>query len=71
MRDAGTVPWDVHLQAYETYRRFLGDSQSAERIAERGGFSYRELQCLLAGHYDFQCKVEHPDVPGWVAKRPT
>lgn len=67
-RAAGTVPWDVHLQAFETYRNACGSSQSAERIAERGGFSYRELQCLLSGHYSFECKSDHAAVPGWVAQ---
>lgn len=66
-RPDGTVPWSVHLQAFEVYSNLLGKSQSAERIAERGGFGYRELQCLLAGHYTY-CAAEHDPVPGWVAK---
>lgn len=67
-RPAGTVPWDVHLQAFEVYRQRTGTHQTAERIAERGGFDYRELQCLLAGHYGIGCRAEHDPVHGWVAK---
>ncbi len=38
----GTVTWAEHLEAWTAYaRRFPG--QDAERIAERGGFSYLEL----------------------------
>lgn len=68
-RPAGTVPWAVHLQAFEVYRARLGGGQTAERIAERGGFSYRELQCLLAGHYGIGCKDAHDPVQGWVEKQ--
>lgn len=32
------IPWDEHLKIYANY----GDSQSAERIAERGGFGIQE-----------------------------
>ena len=61
----GSVPWAVHVQAFEVYRGKFGESQSAERIAERGGFGYRELQCLLAGHWG-ACSVDHDRVPGWI-----
>lgn len=67
-RPAGTVPWIVHMEAFDTYRKKFGNGQSAERIAERGGFSYREMQCLLAGHYSHECKVDHEPVRGWVGK---
>lgn len=45
----GTVSWGEHLQAYATYANRYGTAQSAERIAERAGFSYSELINLL-GH---------------------
>ena len=67
-RPAGTVPWIVFLEAFDTYRKKFGNGQSAERIAERGGFSYREMQCLLAGHYSHECKADHEPVRGWVEK---
>ncbi len=61
---AGTVPWWVHLKAWEAYDRAGHGEQSAERIEERGGFGYGELQCLLADHY--VCgSGEHGPVPGW------
>lgn len=42
----GTISWEEHLQAYKDYKkRYPGSAklQSAERLAERGGFSYGEL----------------------------
>jgi hypothetical protein len=38
-KPAGSIAWWEHEKAWEKY----GYSQSAERIAERGGFSYGEL----------------------------
>ena len=62
----GKVPWDVHVRAWEGYARQFGCEQSAERIAERGGFGYREMQIHLAG---LKCPVSEdvvlPEVPGW------
>ena len=47
-KPAGTVSWDEHVKAWKTYhKRYPG--QSAERIAERAGFSYGELVDFL-GH---------------------
>jgi hypothetical protein len=42
-RVPGTVSWQEHLEAYEDYARLYGRDQSAERLADRGGFSYFEL----------------------------
>lgn len=63
----GTVPWPVHEEAWKEFARAGHGEQDAVRIAARGGFSYRELQCALAGHYNrtFSCRERHPDVPGW------
>ena len=64
---AGTVSWEVHLLAWSGYDAAGHGDQSAERINQRGGFSYGEIQCALAGHYNQcgHCKVEHPPVPTW------
>ncbi len=48
-RGAGTIAWAEHLLAYAAYAARYGRSQSAERLAERGGFGYGELLELL-GH---------------------
>jgi hypothetical protein len=48
-RPPGTVAWAEHLEAFEPYRKKYGNDQSAERIAERGGFSFWELTNQL-GH---------------------
>lgn len=42
----GTIVWSEHLEVWEAYaKRWPG--QSAERIAERGGFGFFEAQDLL------------------------
>jgi hypothetical protein len=64
---AGTIPWETHLAAWAGYAAAGHGSQSAERIAERGGFGYAEVQCALAGHYSLtgRCGRPHPSPPGW------
>lgn len=45
----GTIAWTEHLEAYANYVARWGSGQSAERLAERGGFGCAELRDLL-GH---------------------
>lgn len=46
--ESGTIAWAEHEEAWADYaKRFSG--QSAERMAERGGFSFWEL-CDHLGH---------------------
>lgn len=45
----GSVAWTEHEEAYVAYAAKYGRSQSAERLAERGGFGYWEMTDLL-GH---------------------
>lgn len=44
---AGTIAWMEHVEAWEEYARRFGRSQSAERMAERGGFAMSELCSFL------------------------
>lgn len=44
---AGSISWDEHLRAWSAYAAKYGRSQTAERLAERGGFSYGELVAFL------------------------
>ncbi len=47
-RPAGTVAWSEHVEAHDGYeKRFGRGGQTAERISERGGFSYGELVLFL------------------------
>lgn len=46
---AGTIAWREHEKAWRGYYKKWRSFQSAERIAERGGFSYGELVEFL-GH---------------------
>ena len=65
-KPAGTVPWSTHVLAWEGYALAGHGRQSAERMSERGGFGYREMQCALAGHYNnFACEEDHPTPEGW------
>jgi len=43
MKPAGTVSWEEHVEAWKAYNQKYHGSQTAERIAERGGFGYQEL----------------------------
>lgn len=49
MSPGGTITWAEHLEAFERYAAKYGRDQSAERIADRGGFGINELRQLL-GH---------------------
>lgn len=42
-RPGGSVSWEEHAEAWRAYAARYGYQQSAERIAERGGFSRWEL----------------------------
>ena len=44
----GSVDWSEHMEAWNAYHRRYS-RQSAERIAERGGFGYWEITEFL-GH---------------------
>lgn len=43
----GTITWEEHLEVWEAYAKRYGEGQSAERLAERGGFGYMEATSLL------------------------
>lgn len=43
----GTVDWSEHKMAHTAYAAKYGAHQSAEMIAQRGGFSYGELVMFL------------------------
>lgn len=47
----GHIPWDLHVNAWTVYAACGHRSQSAKRIAERGGFGYLEL-CLMLDFRD-------------------
>lgn len=43
------IPWELHLEAYDKYAERYGTQQSAERLAERGGFGTGELDMFIPG----------------------
>ena len=44
---AGSISWEEHEEAWREYTKRYGKGQSAERIAERHGFTYGELLLFL------------------------
>ena len=48
-RGPGTIAWAEHLHAWSGYDAEYRSGPSAQRLAERGGFSYGELVTFL-GH---------------------
>lgn len=43
------IPWSVAEIAYGEYSRLYGSSQTLERLAERGGFRWGEMDSLFPG----------------------
>ena len=43
----GSITWAEHLRAWSGYAAQYGNGQTAERVVERGGFSYGELVMFL------------------------
>jgi len=43
----GTISWEEHLEIWLAYDKKYHCGQSAERIAERGGFGYTEATELV------------------------
>ena len=46
------VPWRIHLKAWQEYTKHYS-GQSAEELADRGGFGLEELVYFLAGENPF------------------
>lgn len=44
---ASTIPWWLAEIAYDYYSKKFGNSQSLERLAERGGFGRDELVMFI------------------------
>lgn len=51
------IPWRIHAKAAKVYNDF-GHGQTAERLAERGGFGLEELILLLAGENPYSTPPE-------------
>lgn len=43
------IPWSLHLRAWDGYSAKWGRGQTAERLAERGGFHTGELDEFVPG----------------------
>jgi hypothetical protein len=58
-----TIPWRVHGLAWEAYAKKYGRAQSAERLAERGGFGIGEMDEFLPGWRDMAHAIDFPATP--------
>jgi len=57
----GEVPWCVHALAAEAYNKHY--SQSAEQLANRGGFSWAEIVAGLRGEFTMEgCEKARADL---------
>ncbi len=43
VQDYGRIPWSTHVKAWREYHRQHPNHQTAERMAERGGFHVSEM----------------------------
>jgi hypothetical protein len=67
------IPWSLHLKAYEAYAKRYGTRQSAERLAERGGFDTSEMDMFAPGWRDevdeiIRLRKERDDAASLAAK---
>jgi hypothetical protein len=46
---AGTIAWEEHERIWRAYAAKYRNGQTAERIAERGGFGHGEILMLTGG----------------------
>lgn len=46
-REPGMIEWAEHLEVWRAYVKLCGADQTAERLAERGGFGFDEAAKLL------------------------
>lgn len=53
-----SIPWWIALLAWKAYERAGFGGQTAERIAERGGFDWAELGQLLVSELEARAAVE-------------
>lgn len=46
MQNGPSIPWSLAEVIYAGYSALFGSSQSLERLAERGGFGWREVEAI-------------------------
>ncbi len=51
MQDGPNIPWATAEPIYEAYAILFGKRQSMERIAERGGFGWAEVEEIFKQLY--------------------
>lgn len=48
MQRGPAIPWSTAEVVYEAYSALYGTTQSLEKLAARGGFSWREVDVIFA-----------------------
>lgn len=56
-----TVPWSIAEAAWDVYAARYGREQSVERLAERGGFGWGEMDMFLPGWRELAQKAREPE----------
>jgi hypothetical protein len=56
MQHGPAIPWELAETIYKGYAKLHGTQQSLERMAERGGFGWGEVQVIFA-----ELKKRYPD----------
>ena len=46
MQNGPDIHWDTAEEIYKQYVKLFGNQQSLERIAERGGFGWSEVEFI-------------------------
>ena len=47
-----SIPWTLAEEIYKDYAEVFGGDQSLERVAERGGFGYDEIEVFMQHWHD-------------------
>lgn len=48
MQRGPAIPWSMAETIYAAYSALYGTTQSLERLSQRGGFSWREVEVIFA-----------------------
>jgi hypothetical protein len=48
MQRGPAIPWSLAATIYAAYSKLYGTQQSLEKLAARGGFSWREVEVIFA-----------------------
>ena len=59
MIDGPDVDWETAEKIFSIYKCLFGDSQTIERLAERGGWSWSEVSYIWKEHHKKRCGCQN------------